>query len=198
VVVLVDERSVEGSLKAARRLGKKSKEGERYVWGEGVAVSSSGKARGGEKGEREREAVPSLGSARYAAHQRLRFPSKLTLQQNVDAFMTTFNALEGERALEAKRTRNVPDEDGFVTVVRGGSRSGPARMEDAERKRVELEKKEEEKRGQLRKGDFYRFQGRERRKGELGELVKAFEGDRRRVEELKARKGGRGGFRPEK
>ncbi|PVH89224.1 hypothetical protein DL98DRAFT_402513 [Cadophora sp. DSE1049] len=177
VVVLVDESSVESALKAARRLGKKSREGERYVWGEG------------------KDGVPPLGSAHYAAHQKLRFPSKLELQKNVDAFMTTFNALEESKALEAKRTRNVPDEDGFVTVVRGG-RSGPARMEDAERKRVELEKKEEEKREGLRKGDFYRFQGRERRKVEMGELVRRFEGDRRRVEELKGRRG-KGGFRPE-
>ncbi|KAK0102369.1 Ribosomal RNA-processing protein 7 [Cadophora gregata] len=196
VVVLVDERSVEGALKAAKKLGKKSKEREIYIWGEGVTISSSGSERSRDRaGSGQKDGVPPLGSARYLAHQKLRFPSKLELQKNVDAFMTAFNALEESRALEAKRTRNVPDEDGFVTVVRGG-RSGPARMEDAERKREELERKEEEKRDVLRKGDFYRFQGRERRKVEMGELVRRFEGDRRRVEELKGRKG-RGGFRPE-
>ncbi|KAH7399906.1 ribosomal RNA-processing protein 7-domain-containing protein [Cadophora sp. MPI-SDFR-AT-0126] len=196
VVLLVDERSVEGAMKAAKKLGKKSKEGERYIWGDGVTISSSGNERARDRGQKEKGGVPALGSARYAAHQKLRFPSKVELQKNVDAFMTAFNALEEAKALEAKRARNVPDEDGFVTVVRGAGRAGPARVEDAERKREELERKEEEKREGLRKGDFYRFQGRERRKVEMGELVRRFEGDRRRVEELKGRRG-KGGFRPE-
>ncbi|KAH7351192.1 ribosomal RNA-processing protein 7-domain-containing protein [Rhexocercosporidium sp. MPI-PUGE-AT-0058] len=175
VVTLVDERSVEVAIKAARKLGKKGKEGERYIWGEGVGV-------------------PSLGSARYAAHQRLRYPSKVALQRHVDDFITAFTEREEERAREAKRVRNVPDADGFVTVVRGG-RTGPARMEDAERKRAELEEKEGNKRGAMQEGGFYRFQVRERRKVEQGELVRRFEEDRKRVEGM--RKGRKGGFRPE-
>ncbi|KAH9212167.1 ribosomal RNA-processing protein 7-domain-containing protein [Leptodontidium sp. 2 PMI_412] len=177
VVVLVDERSVEVALKAAKKLSKKgkSKEGERYIWGSGVAV-------------------PSLGSSRYATHQKLRYPSKMALQKNVDAFITAFTELEDARAREAKRVRNVPDEDGFVTVVRGG-RTGPARMEDAERKRVELEEKEAEKRESMQGAGFYRFQMRERRKVEQGELVRRFEEDRKRVEGMRGKR--KGGFKPE-
>ncbi|KAI9055803.1 hypothetical protein LZ554_000743 [Drepanopeziza brunnea f. sp. 'monogermtubi'] len=178
VVLLVDERSVENALKAARKISRSGKERSRPVWGgDGVAD------------------VPELGSRRYAAHQELRFPSREELQRNVDSFMTGFNALEEAKAKEAKRARNVPDADGFVTVVRGGSRTGPARVEDAERKRAEMEAKERERREGLRTGGFYRFQVRERRKEEQGELVKRFEEDRRRVGEMKER---RGRFRPEK
>lgn len=86
----------------------------------------------------------------------------------------------------------MPDEDGFVTVTRGG-RVGPARKADAESKRVEMEEKERKKREEM--GDFYRFQTRERRKAEQGELVKRFEEDRKRVEAMKEK---RGKFRPER
>ncbi|KAG4430229.1 hypothetical protein IFR05_014285 [Cadophora sp. M221] len=180
VVVLVDERSVEVALKAARKLGRRGKEGERYTWGSGISVAGG---------------VPGLGSSRYATHHKLRYPSKLALQRNVDAFITSFTALEEARAREAKRVRGVPDEDGFVTVVRGGGRTGPARMEDAERKKTELEDKERVKREELEGAGFYRFQMRERRKVEQGELVRRFEEDRKRVEGMRGAR--KGGFRPE-
>ncbi|CZT41645.1 related to RRP7 Protein involved in pre-rRNA processing and ribosome assembly [Rhynchosporium secalis] len=192
VVILVDSRSVEGALKAARKLGRRAakgkdvEEGTGCVWGEGVLI---GKAK-------DKSSVPALGSARYAAHHNLRFPNKAVLQANVDTFMTLFAAQEDAQAKAARGQRGVPDEDGFITVVRGGgARTGPARMEDAERKRVELEKKEEEKRKEGEMGGFYRFQGREKRKEEQGELVRRFEEDRRRVEGMREK--GRKGFRPE-
>jgi len=175
VVVLVDEKSVESTLKAVKKLHKSSKENKWPIWGEGV----EGK-------------VTALGSARYAAHQKLRFPDTQTLQQNVDAFMIAFNKREEEKARENKRARNVPDEDGFVTVTRGG-RVGPARREEAEEKRREMEEKERKNREG--RGDFYRFQMRERRKEEAGLLVKRFEEDRKKVEGMRER---RGKFRPEK
>lgn len=180
VVVFADEASVNAVLKAVQKLHKsgKSKENKsKYpVWGEGI----SGKD------------IPPLGSARYAAHQILRFPDPVALQDSIDAFMTAFNAREEAAVQLAKRLRNVPDEDGFVTVTRGGGRTGPARLEEAEAKRKELEEKEERKRSEM--GDFYRFQMRERRKAEQGELIKRFEEDRKRVEAMKEK---RGRFRPE-
>jgi ribosomal RNA-processing protein 7 len=176
VVVLVDEKSVESTLKTIRKLHKSSrKDGLQWpVWGEGVETK-----------------VATLGSARYAAHHALRYPDPVALQSNVDAFMTSFNDREAETARQAKKARNIPDEDGFVTVTRGG-RTGPARREDAENKRREMEEKEREKRESM--GNFYRFQMRERRKAEQGELVKRFEEDRKRVESMREK---RGRFRPE-
>ncbi|PBP21446.1 meiotic recombination protein DMC1 [Diplocarpon rosae] len=178
VVLLVDDKSVDSVLKAARKLHKPGRASSRPIWGSGITKDDT--------------KVPALGSARYTSHQRLRYPPRSTLQRNVDAFMTAFNAAEEQKVHDAKRQRGVPDEDGFVTVTRGG-RTGPARMADAERKRSEMEAKEAEKKSTM--GDFYRFQMRERRKEEQGELVRRFEEDRRRVEEMRER---RGRFRPEK
>ncbi|KAE8452728.1 hypothetical protein EG329_013000 [Mollisiaceae sp. DMI_Dod_QoI] len=187
VVVLVDEKSVELTLKTIRKLHKKAskskgkekeKGGEDHwpIWGKGVPESEK-----------------ITGSQRYALHNKLRFPDANELQRNVDAFMTAFNAREEEKAQSAKRARNMPDEDGFITVTRGG-RTGPARAEEVERKRLEMEEKEKKKRDEM--GDFYRFQMREKRKEIQGEMVKRFEEDRRKVEALKA--GRRGKFVPEK
>jgi ribosomal RNA-processing protein 7 len=79
----------------------------------------------------------------------------------------------------------VPDEDGFVTVAR------PVRLERAEQKQAELE--ERKKAGRVGE-DFYRFQTREKRKEAEGELKRKFEMDRRRVAEMRER---RGRIRPE-
>ena len=175
VVVLVDEKSVESVLRAVRKLHKsKEKDVKWPVWGEGV----------------ERK-VPALGSARYLNHHKMRYPDPAVLQKNVDEFMTAWNHNEEEKARLAKRQRNVPDEDGFVIVTKGG-RTGPARREEVERKQAELEEKESKKRAEM--GDFYRFQMRERRKAEQLELVKQFEEDKKRVEAMKEK---RRRFRPE-
>lgn len=176
IVQLVDERAVEAVLKAIHKLHKSHKQARYPVWGEGIVGQP-----------------PALGSARYWNHHVLRYPDPLDLQTTVDAFMTVFNSKEEEAVRRAKRARNVPDEDGFVTVTRGG-RTGPARMEDAERKREEMKAKEEKRKHEM--GDFYRFQGRERRKEEVGRLRREFEEDRKRVEDMKERKGKKG-FRPE-
>ena len=171
VAVLADARCVEHALKAIK---KANKSGEYPVWGAGVSN------------------VPALGSARYMAHQKLTYPPKDELQAAVDNFMAEWNRKEEEAARLAKRQRNVPDEDGFITVTRGG-RVGPARQHDAEEARKKELEKEEAKRKSM--GDFYRFQGRERRKQEQGELLKRFEEDRKRVEGMKTERRGR--FRPE-
>lgn len=175
VAVMADARSVEAVLKAVRKVHKS---GKYPVWGVGPD---------GSKVE-----APALGSQRYLTHHTLQYPDKAALQISVDTFMAVFNRKEEEAAQAAKRARNIPDEDGFITVTRGG-RTGPARREEAEEaRRRELEKEEEKRRTM---GDFYRFQGREKRKEEQAELVKKFEEDRKRIESM--RKDRRSKFRPE-
>lgn len=175
VMVMVDSKSVEATLKAVKKLHKS---GKYPTWGEGPdGATVNGEA---------------LGSKRYLMHHNLRYPDKAELQASIDSFMAAFNSVEEAKIREAKRARNMPDEDGFVTVTRGG-RTGPARREDAEEARRKELEKEEEKRSSM--SDFYRFQGRERRKKEQAELVKQFEEDRMRVEKMKAERRGR--FRPE-
>lgn len=96
--------------------------------------------------------------------------------------MTAFAANEASQARLLARMRQEPDEDGFVTVTRGG-RTNPARREAAQ----ELAEKQEEKQKGLE--DFYRFQSREKRKERAGELVKKFEEDKERVRKMKERRG---------
>lgn len=169
IVTFVDAASAQLALKEAKRATKGKTE---IIWGEGV------------------RGVPALGSKRYASHHALRYADHAVLQQSVDAFMTAFAAQEEARAKALARLRSEPDEDGFITVTRGG-RQGPGREEEAKAKQEELKKREKSR----IKEDFYRFQVREKKKEEAKDLVRSFEEDRKRVEEMKKRRKGK--FRPE-
>ncbi|KAL6706420.1 hypothetical protein ACN47E_005526 [Coniothyrium glycines] len=164
VVVFVDRKSARG---AAKDVARAVKEGRRVLW----------------KGE-------IAGVERYKAHNALTYPAPAVLQASVNAYLTQFNALETVRNKLRKTSRSVPDEEGFITVTRGG-RAGPARIEEAEKKKAELD---ERRKNNGVKDDFYRFQNREKRKEAEGLLRRRFEEDRRRVEGMRER---RGKIRPE-
>ena len=121
----------------------------------------------------------------YEMHNALRYPPKTALQSSINAYLAQFNRAELARNRLRSKKRSVPDEDGFITVVRGG-RTGPARLEEAEKKKAELE--ERRKKNGV-KDDFYRFQTREKRKEAEAELRRKFEADRRRVAQMRERKG---------
>ncbi|KAJ4365477.1 hypothetical protein N0V95_000412 [Ascochyta clinopodiicola] len=165
VVVFVDKRSARGALKEVQSAVKS---GRVVSW----------KSAGG------------LGVERYKTHLQLTHPSASALQSSINAYLSQFTSLEQTRAKLLKHARTVPDEDGFVTVVRGG-RAGPARLEEAEKKQAELE---ERRKNNGVKDDFYRFQNREKRKEAEVNLRKRFDEDRRRVERMRER---RGRVRPE-
>lgn len=171
VLVLADDKSVELVLKA---IAKRHKSKQYPVWGEGV-----------------QEKVPSLGSTWLRAHNKLSYPPKDLLQESIDAFFNVYNRKEKTAAELAKRLRNEPDEDGFVTVTRGG-RAAPAKRDEAEEARKRMLEREEKKKDEM--GNFYRFQLRERKKAEQAELIKRFDEDRRRVQAMKQK---RGKFRPQ-
>ncbi|GAB7344269.1 hypothetical protein MBLNU457_2144t1 [Dothideomycetes sp. NU457] len=166
IITMVDSASVELALREARKAAKSRKD---LPW------PSSSEAK-----------TAQLGSARYTAHHDLRYPDAASLLASIDAFMTSFANKEAERSRLLARQRQEPDEDGFVTVVRGG-RAGPARQAEAEEK---LARQNEKQKG---KEDFYRFQMRDKRKERANELLKGFEEDRRRVMEMKK---SRNKFRP--
>lgn len=126
----------------------------------------------------------------YKSHLALQHPTATSLQSSINAYLSQFTSLETQRARLLKHARTVPDADGFVTVTRGG-RAGPARIEEAEKKKAELE---ERRKNNGVKDDFYRFQNREKRKEAEINLRKKFEEDRRRVERMRER---RGRVRPE-
>ncbi|KAI9870837.1 MAG: Ribosomal RNA-processing protein 7 [Pleopsidium flavum] len=162
VAVFVDRASMEASLKA---LKKTAKERRKIDWGEGIE-----------------DKVPSLGSARYFNHHKLRYPDKSSLLESINTYMTAFASLEATRAQALARQRSEPDEDGFITVTKGG-RNGPVRQEEAQ------ERAEKQKEKQKGLDDFYRFQTREKRKERAGELMRKFEEDKEKVRRMRERRG---------
>ncbi|RYP15682.1 hypothetical protein DL765_005576 [Monosporascus sp. GIB2] len=171
VALLADEKSVGSVLKAVKKLKKPKK----YpVWGEGV-----------------NDKAPPLGSQWLRAHNKLSYPGNDVIQAAVDAYFTVFNRREEEAAQLAKRLRNEPDEDGFVTVTRGG-RAAPARRDEAEEAKKKMLEKQQKKKDEMQ--NFYRFQLRERRKAEQADLLKRFAEDKKKVQAMKEK---RGKFRPE-
>ncbi|KAK4679047.1 hypothetical protein QC764_200730 [Podospora pseudoanserina] len=166
VVLLADEKSVEQALKACAKASKTKKYPE---WGAGVA-----------------DKVPALGSVWVKQHNRLCYPDPATLQQAVDAFSAVFARREKEAAEISKRLRNEPDEDGFVTVTRGG-RNAPASRSEAEEARKKMIERAEKKRQEME--GLYRFQLREKQKEEQEELLMRFEDDRKKLEAMRMKRG---------
>jgi ribosomal RNA-processing protein 7 len=83
----------------------------------------------------------------------------------------------------------VPDDDGFITVTRGG-RAGPARLEEAQAAAEKLKEREKKRAA----GDFYRFQTREGAKLRERELKDKYEEDKKKIQSMRER---RGKIRPE-
>lgn len=159
-VVFVDRASMEATLKAARRA---TKAGVPIPFDDVESTSAT------------------FGLQRYTRHQQLQFPARKDLLRSVNAFMTAYTRLEESRSRENARKRAEPDEDGFVTVTRGSR--GSVRMDEAK----EIAERQKEKAKGLE--DFYRFQTRQRRKKEQESMLQRFEEDKRKVEEMRKRRG---------
>lgn len=166
LVLLADERSVDSVLKAVKKLEKK----KNYpVWGEGVSAK-----------------VPPLGSQWLRAHNKLSYPGNAAMQAAVDAYFAVYNRKEAEAARLAKEMRNEPDEDGFITVTRGGGRSAPARQEEAEEARRKMLEKEQKKKDEMQ--NFYRWQLREKKKAQQAQFLKRFEEDKHKLQAMREKR----------
>ncbi|KAI4165981.1 MAG: hypothetical protein LQ342_000412 [Letrouitia transgressa] len=179
VIVFVDRESMETALRAVKR---KRNERNPPIWGKGVEGN-----------------IPALGSFRmplilqlpifyllrqgYLAHQKLTCPDEGILLNSVNTYMAEFTAREAAQERSNARQRQVPDEDGFVTVTRGG-RTDPPRQEAVQ----ELAAKQKAK----QKGfeNFYRFQTREKRKAQARELMEKFEADQEKVKRMREHRAG--------
>lgn len=162
IVVFVDRPSMELTLKCAR---KAAKNGESIVWGAGIE-----------------DRLPELGLRRYERFNQLSYSSPSELIQTVDGYMNAFALVEDAHSKENARKRQVPDEDGFVTVTRG--QKGGFRKEEADEL---IAKRKEQGKGY---GNFYRFQMREKRKEQQEEMLRKFEEDKQKVEDMRRRRGG--------
>lgn len=168
IVVFVDKPSMEASLKAAAKVAKKgnSSSAQTIVWGQGVE-----------------HRVPELGLSRYQTHESKQYPDRAALLRTVNDYMVVFMQVAEARKREESRKAQEPDEDGFVTVTSGPKLNSVA-QEDETRELVERQKKKAEG-----LEDFYRFQSREKRKERQNELLKQFGEDRKKLDEVKKRKG---------
>ncbi|KAJ3158878.1 Ribosomal RNA-processing protein 7 [Geranomyces michiganensis] len=131
--------------------------------------------------------APIKGLAKYlAAHYAAR-PTLATLAAETDSTLAAFEDAERAARAAIESARNVPDEDGFVTVVRGRGRKGmnsdgqgasvtAARADDL--KKLKPKKKE--------LVDFYRFQLRENKRNQLADLRRKFEEDKQKIAALRA------------
>ncbi|KAE8145071.1 ribosomal RNA-processing protein 7-domain-containing protein [Aspergillus avenaceus] len=164
VVVFADKASMESSLKAAKKAGKKKN--DELVWGEGIE-----------------DRLPDLGFQRYLDHEEAKYPSRAELLRTVNDFMTVFSAVADARKKEQARKAQEPDEDGFVTVTSGPKLTSVAHEDEAK----ELVEKQKKKSRGLE--DFYRFQSRQKRKEKQNELLRKFDEDKKKLEEMKKRKG---------
>ena len=162
IIVFVDRSSMESSLKAAKMALKR---GDKIIWGMGIEHQ-----------------LPKLGLQRYTEHNKLKYSARSELLTSVDSYMSKYARLEEMRSNAEARKRQAPDEDGFVTVTRG-ARGRVILREDAK----VLGEKQKDKSNGLK--DFYRFQMRQKRKGEQGEFLRKFEEDKRRIDEMKKRRG---------
>lgn len=164
IVLFADRPSMESSLKAAAKAARK---GTDITWGEGLP---SGR-------------VPPLGIQRYTEHEKLRYPDRAALLRTVNEFMTVFTQVSEARKREESRKNQEPDDDGFVTVTNGPKLNSVAR-EDELKELVERQKKKAEG-----LEDFYRFQSREKRKERQNDLLKKFDEDKKKLQDIKQRRG---------
>ncbi|KAJ5605114.1 Ribosomal RNA-processing protein 7 [Penicillium lagena] len=169
IVVFADKPSMESSLKAATKVGKR---GPKIIWGDGIPE----------------DRIPELGSHRYSSHERMRYPDRATLLRTVNEYMTAFAEVSEARKREEMKKTQEPDEDGFVTVTHGPKLNSVAREDEVK----ELIEKQKKKNAGLE--DFYRFQSREKRKARQNELLRRFDEDKRKLRDIKDR---RGKIRPE-
>lgn len=169
VARFVDRASAEMALKQVKRAVKSS---QKIIWGAGVSNK-----------------VPPLGSARYRRHHELTYPDPALLKASVDEYMSAFNSAETERTRQLARQRSAPDEDGFITVTRGGKGGrAPAREELTKAREQELKERDKNR----VRDDFYRFQLREKMKEAAKELVDGFERDRRKIDGMREQRMRRG------
>ena len=174
VVLLADEKSVDLVLKAVAKLAKCKK--NYPIWADADAGNNT----------------EPLGSAWIAHHLSAcstRTDHAGATSAAVRVLFKIINQREKEAAALAKRLRNEPDEDGFVTVTRGsGARTAPASRTEAEEKRRKMEERVAKRKDEM--GEFYRFQRRERLKREHDALRNRFEADRERVRAMRAKRAG--------
>lgn len=177
VIVFVDRASMLASLKAAKTAAQQE---TTLRFGEGIEdkLPSLGSKSNHSSLSSESVLGPLTKTVGYITHSRLQYPEEGRLLRHINEYMEVYAELESTKAQERARQRQVPDEDGFIMVTKGG-RNGPARQEEIS----EVAARQKEKNKGL--DDFYRFQQRQKNKERQTEMLRAFEDDKRKLAEMK-------------
>eukprot|EP00898_Chlorokybus_atmophyticus_P005998 jgi/Chlat1/639/Chrsp103S01047 len=124
----------------------------------------------------------------WVAAFRAKRPPHAVLQQQVDAFMTAYDAAEQKESEERLRKAMSVDEEGWTLVAgrkgRKKSMDGSGTVVGAVSATAAALKSNDKKEKRLL--DFYRFQQREARRNELLTMRQKFEEDKRKIAKLKA------------
>eukprot|EP00128_Syssomonas_multiformis_P004334 Colp12_sorted_trinity150504_noHs@12036 len=138
---------------------------------------------------------PIAGVKKWMQAYKASHPPVAVLQKKVDTAIANFEAAEEEAKQDLLSKHNKPDEDGWVTVQRGGKRNrntdGSVTVYAAKREEADgvVEKKKKKEKELL---NFYRFQQRQQRRDEIANLRQQFEEDKKKIAAMRqARK-----FRP--
>ncbi|KAJ1819839.1 hypothetical protein LPJ56_003565 [Coemansia sp. RSA 2599] len=126
------------------------------------------------------------GLTRYLFEHRAARPPADLLKAEVDSCMAKFQEAQYERDRMLAQKQNVPDEDGFVTVVRRGRNT---RNSDGKNAVVAATVDEAREAASRKKevlfGNMYRFQVRERKRDQLAELRRKFEEDKEKIARMR-------------
>ncbi|KAJ2664021.1 hypothetical protein IWW48_001033 [Coemansia sp. RSA 1200] len=126
------------------------------------------------------------GLSRYIYEHRAMKPPTDLLKSEVDAYMAKFEEAQYERERMLSQQQNVPDADGFVTVIRRGrntkNKDGSASVTAAS---VEEAREAGQKKKLTTFGNMYRFQLRESKNEQLLELRKKFEEDKEKLARMR-------------
>lgn len=180
VVTFVDSKSMDAVAKAAKAVYRSKNYPE---WGAGIEdkLPALGLSSQHTPCNEHHPYILANRATGYLKHHELKYPDPDQLLETVNKYMTAHAAKEAEEEKQRQRARQEVDEEGFVTVTRGG-RSKIATQRTAERVGV---KQNEKRRGF---DDFYRFQAREKKKARANELIRKFEQDKARIRHLKERR----------
>ncbi|KAI8053915.1 ribosomal RNA-processing protein 7-domain-containing protein [Syncephalis plumigaleata] len=128
-----------------------------------------------------------IGLERYKLTYQQSRPAPSTLGKQANAYIVAYEEEQRKKQAMESAMYNVPDEDGFITVVRQHRKRGntdgrgmvkAVRAEDAAKlKEKSVDSKE--------KVDFYRFQHREAKREKLLDLRRKFEQDKERIAKMR-------------
>jgi ribosomal RNA-processing protein 7 len=116
-----------------------------------------------------------------------RFPAHSDLQQQVDEYMEAFAEAEEDKLREVHDAQTQVDDDGFTLVV-GSKRKSLGGMAALRTSQDPIAEQSAKKKRKKEKSDFYRFQIREQKKQEMNSLLKRFQDDKKKVDELRQKR----------